>query len=226
MAEVLIEFRPHRSPNMATAIELATRLGATAGSVYQVRQTITSIDADTRPMQQLYGVVGKWKGTGVSIVGLDVDGLPNLIRGIAAIRDCYSRRGGLGQMYCSTKDSAAGDSACFGCRHLAGLQRLPHARFDQYAWWQFGRLSDDLSRFAVDRPAVLAHLRSRGKQICTLCPAFSWAAVERDVSDLPGSLDLDDDSPFCVQYSQLDPLKATGVRVRAPYLNAPRWMTP
>jgi len=217
---VTIEFRDCRSPQLPAAIVTARQLGCTdsGGKIYRVQVPVDVVGADLDLLGSLYKLVSKWQSTRVTISGPGAEmKLPELLKKIAEVRRCHSRRipGNLSAMYCSRQDSPAGDAACFGCRMLEGLSRLPDYQCDHLAWWQFGRLSEDLSTFTVDKAAIAEYLRSRGQsQVCTLCPAFAWSAVDRDIASLPDQVDLSGQSPFCLAYSKLDPLKAIGIGPR------------
>ena len=218
---ITIEFHACRSSQMAAAIVVARELGCRDdnGQAYRVHVDVDVIQTDLRPIARLWKIIGKWTPTRADIAGPGTDRLtvPELLKRLDEIRQCYARRipGKLASMHCSHKPSLTGDAACFGCRLLEGLQRLPGHCYDPLAWWNFGTLSDDLSSFTVDKPAVLEYLRHRGSaQVCTLCPAFSWAAVEAEVHSLPDRVELDEDSPFRIEYSKLDPTRPTGIACR------------
>ena len=74
-------------------------------------------------------------------------------------------------------------------------------------------MSAKLDAFHVDKEAIFQVLQQEAcEQACVLCAAFTLKRIRADVDDLPDIVTLDQDSPYEVRYSQLNPDKALGIQ--------------
>jgi len=171
-------------------------------------------------VRSLARIAGHWKRSQVEIQGVSVDSFSELERGISAIRNCYQglNESGLGEIYCSGKDAPDCEKSCFGCRFVKGVTPENHGNYWQplhSSWYQFGDLDDDLTTFTVDKDEIfrICKIRTKGR-ICTTCPEFSWKRVKKDIDELPNAINLDESSVFEVKYSEIDPSKILGIKIR------------
>ena len=214
-----IRFGRTRSPRFSEAVRQAQKIpGCTKregeGGVQITVCTSVPFDdpALWRRVQELLWIVGSWQSTSVCLDGKVVD--PVLLVGdLSRLIECYvqKKRSDPCLDYCSGKQSPSSDISAFGCRFIQGVSVGP-GRENRIPWYEFGRLSADQKRFAVDRDAILGRLRSEtAGQACLACPAFSWTHVAEAVDCLPTELDLEKSDRFRVKFSQLDPSKPSGI---------------
>jgi len=176
-------------------------------------------------VRQLAKIVQYWKRSEIVIEGGPFDSLLKLEQAVSAVRSCYMARekSALGDMFCLGKEAPDDDPTCFGCRLLEGVSRTGSYYYEHLGWHQFGRLSEDLSSFSVDKKEIVRVCKVRtGDGLCTSCPAFSWRRVEDEINELPDMIRLGDDSPYEVKYSEIDATQPLGIRPRA---QSSRWAT-
>ncbi len=220
--QVKIRFRKSSSPHFKEALGIAQELPgyrALEGATYEVKVPAALEDPELwERLRQLADWVGHWKRSEVALEGAPVESFWEFEDSLREVRECFSRRGdgALADGYCSGKDGPDDDARSFGCRLLRGVNcevrgnSLSHSR-----WYQFGKLSSDLSTFTVDKDAILRTVESStARQAATICPAFSWERVREAINELPSSIELGDSSPYELKYSEIDPSKPLGIRLK------------
>jgi transitional endoplasmic reticulum ATPase len=165
-----------------------------------------------RRIEDLLQIVGAWQSTSV---WLDGKAIPpgRLTSDFWQVIACYRQKQGTDQSidYCSGKSTPSADISTFGCRLIKGVD-VNERDGNQICWYEFGRLSDDQKRFAVDKEAIVARLRHETSgEPCLSCPAFSWTHVAEAVDSLPSEIHLENSKRFKVKFSGLDPTKPSGI---------------
>jgi AAA+ superfamily predicted ATPase len=171
-----------------------------------------------RRIEELLGTVGSWKSTAVLLGGKAIRPWWRLTRELSQVISCYGKKEATDRSldYCSGKDTPSADISAFGCRFIKGVD-IKEWGGNRIRWYEFGRLSNDQKRFAVDKNAILARLRSETKgEPCLSCPAFSWTHVDEAVNSLPSEVDLEKSNKFKVKFSGLDPTKPAGIEPEHP----------
>lgn len=169
-------------------------------------------------VRQLSHLVGAWKTADVTITGAPTNNFWELERSIANVRICYDQRekSGLSDQYCSGKNAPDDDPSCFGCRLVKGVTRSTSGyTYMHLRWYQFGTITKDNKTFKIDKKEILNIIQARTcDQMCTCCPAYNWERVVADVADLPDEIKLNESSAFEIKYSDIDPAKALGIKLK------------
>jgi transitional endoplasmic reticulum ATPase len=165
-------------------------------------------------LHRLLRLVSGWRTAQVLMAGQRVNYWA-LTERLARIKSCHARKisEGGGAHYCSGKHSPSDEAGYFGCRFCKGVTRSP-ARGSN-SWIKFGTLSAKRDSFRVEKKAIYQVLKTQTKgEACLFCPAFRWQQVRAEVDVLPGVIRLGENSPFEIRYSEIDPTKALGIRIK------------
>jgi len=96
----------------------------------------------------------------------------------------------------------------WGCRRITLIREgSPDTGFAYHYrskyWFEFGRFNTDRSQWIVDKVALTEALRREADQAyLDLCPFFDFDEVLDRIEQLPDSIDLAEDSPWQVTYSE------------------------
>ena len=148
-------------------------------------------------IQELRYPLGRWKSTVVLLDGKEIEP-GQLSSDLSQVVACYRSKQSSDPLlhYCSGRDRPNGDISAFGCRLIKGVDLRDWGGSEMH-WYEFGALSADQKRFAVDKDAILGRLRHKTiDKACVSCPAFSWTHVAEAVQSLPGEIDLERSSRF------------------------------
>jgi transitional endoplasmic reticulum ATPase len=214
-----IRFGRTKSPNLPEAIRQAEKMPGYAQhergrEVEIIVSTMVPFEDPElwQRIEELLATVRLWKSTLVLLDGTAITPF-QLTRDLSPVIACYGKKRRTDPIlaYCSGKETPTADISCFGCRLIKGVD-LYGGSESRVRWYQFGRLSEDQKRFAVDKDAIVARLRHENTgQPCLLCPAFSWEHVGEAVNSLPTEIDLETSDTFKVKFSALDPSKPSGI---------------
>jgi transitional endoplasmic reticulum ATPase len=222
-AHVVISFGPSTAASFDDAKRLARQCdlyrvtGTGRLERHSVRIALSPVDPDTLTrLKRLFQLIAGWKSSSLELEGAPTGRRWSFHSGMEDTYNCYQTQRLVqhGDDYCRGKNTPTDEVLRFGCRLEQPVQRSHVFRAYESAphWCQYGRLSEDASTFAVDKPAVLAALRVGTCGLpCTLCPAFSWDRIEAGVARLPDRIDLRTDERFKLKFSTDDPKKAIGV---------------
>jgi transitional endoplasmic reticulum ATPase len=218
---VTIRFGKSSSGHFGHAVDLAASLpgyrqqGQGQHVSYQVELEVCLGDDSWDKLERLMQLIMGWRSASIAIDGKAISAR-KLLRSIIPIKQCYGRKlqHAVGDHYCSGKTTPTGEASCFGCRLCRCVSRGgPSFSWHRQPWTEWGTLSDKRDAFHVDKKAICHVLQQEAReQACVLCPAFTFERVRADVDDLPDTITLDQDSPYEVRYSQLNPDKALGIQ--------------
>ncbi len=222
--EVTIRFRKSSSPYFKEAVRIAKELPGyrcVDTNMHEIKVPAALEDLDLwERVRKLADLVGCWRRSEVALEGAAVKNFWEFRDSLREVRQCFAARGEgvLGSGYCSGKEAPDDEARAFGCRLLRGVNCDIHGNFQsQKKGFQFGKLTEDLSTFRVDKDAIRKTIESQtARQAVTTCPAFSWGRVREEIDKLPDSVELGDASPYEVKYSEIDSSKALGIKLKEP----------
>ena len=220
--EITIRFRKSSSPYFKEAVRIAKELPGYRSvdtKLYEIKVPAALEDLELwERVKQLADLVGCWKRSEVVVEGTPLENFWEFEDSFREVRQCFAGRGEgeFGNGYCSGKEAPDDEACAFGCRHVRGVSCDIRGNSEsQKKWYQFGKLTEDLSTFRVDRDAIQKTVESQtARQAATTCPAFSWERVREEIDKLPDSIELGDSSPYEVKYSEIDPSKPLGIKLR------------
>ena len=202
-ARLLIAFGPTTSPALPAAIRAAQavpgyHVEAAGRRVRHVVDTPLPF-ADPATWQRLRVVidtVGRWTASVIEIGG----------------RRCWPLwRGVHDADYCAGKPTPTADATTWGCRFVRGVDLEAWGQ-SQAPWYHFGQLTEEGTRFVVDKPAITETLHHASRErACLWCPAFAWPAVDAVVAALPDAVAVSSDSGYALRYGERDPTRPVGI---------------
>jgi len=218
---VTISFGRSSSSQFARAVRLAASLpgyrvqGEGRDVSHHVALEVSLEDASWEKLERLLQLIAGWRSASIEVDGRAIRPR-KLLRSVDPIKNCYGRKlkHAVGDHYCSGKNTPTGEASSFGCRLCRGVSHGGHG-FSRRGepWTEFGTLSTKLDAFHVDKEAIFKVLEQGVREeACALCPAFTWKRVRDDVDELPDTITLDNDGPYEVRYSELNPGKALGIK--------------
>ena len=158
--QVTIRFRKSSSPYFNEAARIAKELPgyrSVESTMHEVTVPRALEDLELwERVKKLADVVGLWKRSEVVLEGAPVENLWELEDSLGEVRRCFARRGGgeLGDEYCSGKEAPDDEVRAFGCRLLSGVSCDLQGFQGSEKWFQFGKLSKDLSTFTPDKELI------------------------------------------------------------------------
>ena len=221
--QVAIRFPKSSSPAFGEALEIAktfpTYRFSAERKMHELTVPLALDEGDLwERVSRLADLVGHWKHSRVVVEGAAVENFFEFRDALSQIKQCHAerRRSGLGDLYCSGRDTPSAEASAFGCRLLGGVARDGEDLFNGGApWFHFGELAEDQAAFRVDKAEISRMLKTRNaRELCTACPHFSWERVEAEIAELPDSLALGDASRFQIRYSTIDPSKPLGIETK------------
>ena len=219
-ARLRIVFGPTTSPALPAAIRAAQALpgyqreGAPPRGRHVVDTPLPFGDAATwQRLRAVIDTVGRWTASVVEIGGRRCGPLWRGVHDLEAVLTCYHRRpaGARGADYCAGKPTPTADATTWGCRFVRGVD-LATWGDSRAPWYHFGQLTDEGTRFVVDKPAITQTLHHASRdQACRWCPAFGWPTVDAMVAALPDAVAVSPDRGYALRYSERDPTRPVGI---------------
>ncbi len=157
--------------------------------------------------------VGRWTASVIEIGGRRCWPVWRGVHDLEAVLTCFHRRpaGARGADYCAGKPTPTADATTWGCRFVRGVDLEAWGQ-SQTPWYHFGQLTEEGTRFVVDKPAITETLHHASRdRACLWCPAFAWPAVDAVVAALPDAVAISPDSGYAVRYAERDPARPVGI---------------
>jgi transitional endoplasmic reticulum ATPase len=218
---VTISFGKSSSGHFGHAVDLAASLPGyrQQGQGQQVRHLVeleVSLGDDSwDKLERLIQLIAAWRSVSIAVDGRIISPR-KFLRSVVPIKQCYGQKlqHAVGDHYCSGKTTPTAEASCFGCRLCRRVSRGgPSFSWRRQPWTEWGALSDKLDAFHVDKEAIVHVLQQEAReQACVLCPAFTFERVRANVDDLPDTIRLDQDGPYEVRFSQVNPDQALGIQ--------------